>query len=256
MEMMNLWPYVSAILALLLIWQYHKNQILTGRIQAVDIFDGSGIRMYVYATPDDDGICDSCREVNGMVYLPSRVARKDFTPHRSPCTTKGKCTVVTVSLYGAWPEAAKVVTRLRSSGKDGCCHLTLEELVELVKGKWKSTDNAATDRFAVLMLAALGSEKADSDSALTCYAQIIEQAQEVRDVPLVVPAYLRSTELLVRQGRTEDAQAIIEAFEKRYPQGKTGPSQPTRTQRGLMTIEKTRLKTAAHRPKTPVEQHV
>lgn len=254
MVLTDLLPFVCAILALLLIWQYHQNQILTGRIQAIDIFDGSGIRMYVYATPEDEGICDACREVNGMVFLPSRVARKDFTPQRSPCTNKGRCTIVQVSLYGAWPEATKVVKRLRSAGKEGSCHLPLDELVGLVKGKLNASDDIATDRLAVVMLAALGSETADSASAQSCYRQIIQQAQEVRDLPLVVPAYLRSTELLARQGRPEEALAIIEEFEKRYPQGKTGPSHPTRTQRGVMTIEKSRLKTALSRVKPQAAQ--
>ncbi len=253
MEFSDLWPYVSAILALLLIWQYHQNQILTGRIKAVDIFDGSGIRMYVYATPDDEGTCEACREVNGKAFLPSIVARKDFSPWHTACINTGRCTVVRVGLYGSWPEAARVVQRLRSAGKEGSCHLSFEELVGLIKGKSKATDSAPTDRFAVVMLAALGCEKVDAGSALTCYQQIIQQAQEVRDLPLVAPAYLRSVEILARQGQNEEALALVEQFEKRYREGKSGPNHPTRIQRGMISIEKTRLKTAVNRAKPKAE---
>ena len=41
--------HLVGILLLLLVWQYHQMQVLAGRIQAFDIFDRSGIRMFVFA---------------------------------------------------------------------------------------------------------------------------------------------------------------------------------------------------------------
>ena len=251
MEMSDLWPYICAILALLLIWQYHQNQVLTGRIQAVDIFDRSGIRMYVYATPDDDEICESCREVNGMAFLPSRVARKDFSPRRNPCANKGRCPVVMVGLYGAWQEARQVVQQLRSGEKEGMVQLPVEELIGLTKGNWQGSVSAATDRLSVVMLGALTSEDTDPSAAIAGYQQIIQQAAEVRDLPLVVPAYLRLTDLLDRQGRSSEALGVIEDFEKRFPPNKTGPYYPKGLQRGLLTIKKSHLKTALNYVKSP-----
>ena len=247
MEMADLWPYICAILALLLIWQYHQNQVLTGRIQAVDIFDRWGIRMYVFATPDDEEICESCREVNGMVYLPSRVAKRDFTPLKTPCTNKGRCLVLMIGLYGAWQEARQVVQKLRSGAKkEGMLQLTVEELIGMTKGGWEGSVSAATDRLSVVMLGALNAEGTDPYASVFAYQQIIQEAQEVRDLPLIVPAYLRLTGLLDRQGRTQEALEVIEDFEKRYPPSKTGPYFPKGMQRGLMTIKKSRLKTATN----------
>ncbi len=44
-------PYLVALLALLVVWQYHQMQVLKGRILAVDIFDRSGVRMYLVRDP-------------------------------------------------------------------------------------------------------------------------------------------------------------------------------------------------------------
>jgi xanthosine utilization system XapX-like protein len=57
--------YLVAILGLLVVWQYYQMQIMAGRILAVDIFDRSSIRMYVYVIPDDDHICEVCSAAHG-----------------------------------------------------------------------------------------------------------------------------------------------------------------------------------------------
>lgn len=247
MEISDLLPYICGILALLLIWQYHQNQVLTGRIQAVDIFDRSGTRMYIFATPDDDDICDACRGVNGMTFLPSRVARKDFQPRRAPCSNRERCLIVMTGLYGAWPEAKELVRRLRSVGRQDGLNLSVEELVGLTQGSWQTSVSAATDRLAVAMLAALTGEKLHPEAAETGYRQVINDAKEVRDLPLVVPAYLRLAHLLTRDGRTDEALSVIDDFERRYPKDKAGPHYPKGVHRGMMTILKSRLKTAVPR---------
>lgn len=242
----NLLPYLCGILGLLLLWQYHEKQVLAGRIQALDIFDRSGIRMYVFATPDDGLICNACWEANGMVYLPSQVANKDFVPRPSPCANSGRCMIVMAGMYGAWLEARNVVYRLRAAGTTGSLKLSVQELSELLKGNWEQSVSAATDRLAVLMLAALSGEKKSPDAAINAYRLAIREAKEVHDLPLVVPAYLRLAEVLMNLSRADEALAVIQEFEERYPrEGKTRPYDPTETQRGLMAIKKSRLKTAS-----------
>jgi tetratricopeptide (TPR) repeat protein len=106
--------------------------------------------------------------------------------------------------------------------------------------------SAATDRLAVLMLAALSGEKKNPDAAINAYRLAIREAKEVHDLPLVVPAYLRLAEVLVNVNRTDEALALVQEFEERYPrEGRTRPYDPTETQRGLMAIKKSRLKTAS-----------
>lgn len=238
-------PYLTGILGLFLLWQYHEKQVLTGRIQAIDIFDRSGIRMYLFATPDNDSTCEPCREMNGMAFLPSRVAGKDSASHRKPCTNGNKCTVVMVGLYGAWVEARAALERLRAARNTGVVRLESDKLLGLIKGKWESSVSAATDRLSVVMLAALASERATPEAALAGYLKVIQEAKEVRHLPLVVPAYIRLTEVLMTMGQSDEARAVIQEFEDRYPrQGKSGPYGPNEIERGLMTIKKSRLKTA------------
>ena len=242
----SLLPYLCGILGLLLLWQYHQKQVLAGRIQAIDIFDRSGIRMYVFATPDDGQVCNACWEANGMVCLPSQVANKDFVPRSGPCANSGRCTIVMAAMYGGWLEGRNVVHRLRAAGTKGSLKLSVQELSELLKGNWEQSVSATTDRLAVLMLAALSGEKKNPDAAVNAYRLAISEAKEVHDLPLVVPAYLRLAEILVNGSRTDEALAVIQEFEERYPRGgRTRPYDPTETQRGLMAIKKSRLKSAS-----------
>ena len=60
------------------------------------------------------------------------------------------------------------------------------------------------------MLSALVSEKNDPFVSIAGYREVIKHAQEVRDLPLVVPAYLRVTDVLARQGRTDEALEAID----------------------------------------------
>jgi len=129
--------YLIAILVLLLVWQYYKMQIMAGRILAVDIFDRSKIRMYLYATPNDGLTCTACSAINGRVFLPSLITKSDFTPLEKPCRKPTPCTDVLVGLYGAWFEARSVLNRLRSSRKQGYLQLSAQEFHEVLVGRGK-----------------------------------------------------------------------------------------------------------------------
>lgn len=237
----ELLPYLIGILALLVIWQYHQMQVMKGQILAIDVFDRSGIRMYLHVVPNDKNTCEVCREANGRVFLPSEVTKPHFTPLRGQCTNPAKCIGLLVGLYGAWPEARHLVERLRTAKKKTTVHLSAAELAVLIRGPWERSISAATDRISVHMLEAIYYEETNPETSITNYRYLIDQARELRHLPLVVPSYFRLTELLARQGRSQEAIDVIEQFESRYKAKKVGPHTPTETQRGLMSLKKSRL---------------
>lgn len=109
--------YLVAILGLLVMWQYYQMQILAGRVLAVDLFDRSGTRMYVYVMPDDDHVCEVCAASHGRVFLPSQVAKKQFSPLIGKCRRPTRCDGALVGLYGAWLEARTVLEQVPSESQ-------------------------------------------------------------------------------------------------------------------------------------------
>ena len=231
-------PYVVAILGLVVVWQYYQMQIMAGRILAVDIFDRSGIRMYVYVVPEDEETCEACSVASGQVFLPSHVAKEGFSPLHGTCQRPVPCLGVLVGLYGGWLEARGIVERLRASAKKGWIRLSAEELRVLVNGQWEMSISAETDRVGVHILEAMCYEKINQVVSVTGYRYVINEAKEVRHLLLLVPAYLRLALLLVRSGEKEEALELIERFETRFPTRKRGPHFPTREQRNIMKTRK------------------
>lgn len=233
--------YLVAILGLLVVWQYYQMQIMAGRILAVDIFDRSGIRMYIYATPDDDHICETCAEANGRVFSPSQVAKKGFSPLDGKCKRPTPCPGVLVGLYGGWLEARGVLERLRANLKKGGIQLSSEELRAMVNGQWERSISAETDRLGVHMIEALSYEKVNQAVSIVGYRYVVEEAKEVRHLMLLVPAYLRLAQLLVRTGDSAKALELIDRFENRFPANKRGPHFPSDEQREVMKTRKIHL---------------
>jgi hypothetical protein len=91
------------------------------------------------------------------------------------------------------------------------------------------------------MLEAIYYEETKPETSITNYRYLIDQAREVRHLSLIVPSYFRLTELLARFGRTQEAIDVIEQFENRYKGKKPGPHSPSETQRGFMSLKKSRL---------------
>jgi hypothetical protein len=236
-------PYMFAILCLLILWQYHQLQVMQGRIQAIDIFDRSGIRLYIHVVPNDESTCEVCRQAFGRVFLPSDVIKKDFSPLESPCTNPAGCKGVLVGLYGAWTEARQLIERLRTAKKKVGVQLSGKELTTLVHGPWERSISAATDRIAVHVLEAMLYEHDNPETSIMSYRYLIDQAKEVRHLPYVIPSYFRLVELLAKQGRTEEVIELIDQFEVRYKSKKSSPHSPTEKQFGLMSIKKSKLKT-------------
>lgn len=230
-----------AILGLLVIWQYYQIQIMAGRIMAVDIFDRSGIRMYIYVVPDDDTICEVCAASNGRVFLPSQTARKGFSPLMGQCQRPARCPGVLIGLYGAWIEARGVVERTRAQAKKSGVQLSQEELRALVNGQWETSISAETDRLGVHMIEAACYEKINRAVSTTGYRYVVDEVKEVRHLLLLVPAYLRLALMLVRSGDNDEALALIERFEARFPSNRRGPHFPTPEQRNVMKMRKSHL---------------
>src|SRR6185503_6645590 len=84
-------PYFLSVLGLLMIWQLHEIQVQAGRVDAMDFWVLSGIRMFVYGTPCDSSACQSCRSAQGLVFLPTFVASKHFRGQIPRCTNPIGC---------------------------------------------------------------------------------------------------------------------------------------------------------------------
>ncbi len=231
--------YLVAILGLLVVWQYYQIQIMAGRIMAVDIFDRSGIRMYVYVTPHDDHVCAVCSASHGRVFLPSQVAKKKFLPFTGKCQRPTPCIGVLVGLYGAWLEARGVLEHLRNNAKKGGIQLSSEEVRALVNGQWERCID--TDRLGVHLIEAFSYEKINQEVSIEGYRYVVNEGKEVRHLMFLVPAYLRLTQLLLRAGEEAEALENIERFESRFPSTKRGPHFPSDEQRELMRTKKAQL---------------
>jgi len=230
-----------AILILLVIWQYYKMQIMAGRILAVDIFDRSGVRMYLYATSNDGQACKSCSAASGRVFLPSVVAKDDFSPFDDACKKPTPCTGVLVGLYGGWPEARRALDLLRSQHKKGHVQLSPAELQCVVDGPWERSVSAETDRLSMYMLSAMLHEEVNQDVAIGNYGYVIEHAKDVQHLMLLVPGFLKLTQLLVRAERWAEALKVIERFESRFPSSGAGRHFPSVKQRDTMRVMKTQV---------------
>jgi hypothetical protein len=237
----DLLPYLLAILGLLVLWQYYQIQTMKGRILAIDIFDRSGIRMYLYAVADDREACEVCRSAHGTVFPPSEVMKSQFSPIKGTCKTPARCIGFLIGLYGAWPEADRIVTRLRLSRKREPIQLSQDELGEMVLGPWERSISANTDRLGIYVLEAVLGDRSNPSIAMDKYLHTLEHAKQIRHMPLIVPTYFRLVELLTAQERTIEALRLIEQFEERYTGRKSGPYAPTEKQFAIMKIKKSHL---------------
>jgi hypothetical protein len=241
-EIPDMTLYLVAVLALLVIWQYYQMQIMAGRILAVDIFDRSGIRMYFFVTADDDHVCEVCSAATGRVFSSSQVAKQSFTPLSGTCKRAVPCASVLVGLYGGWLEARGVLERVRANFKRRKgVQLSPEELRAMVNGQWERSISADTDRLGIHIIEAMCYEKVNPQVAVSGYRFVVDQAKEIRHLMLLVPAYLRLTQLLIRSGEAAEALELVERFEARFPTNKRGPHFPSEEQREMMRTKKTQL---------------
>jgi hypothetical protein len=207
-------PFALAILGLLLIWKLYTLQVQAGRIQAIDIWDRSGIRMFIHATPCDHMACPACNEAHGLVFLPSLVAQKKFKVMAGPCTNPSGCRCLLVGLYAGWPEAQTVFGRLKE--QSGTFRFAAEELAAFLQDPWQRSVGLSVDRVSVKLLGAFLEEGSDPEAAILGYRYVIEHAEEERDAPFLIPSYFRLSDLLERMARPADALPVVNQFLKLY----------------------------------------
>lgn len=244
----GVFPYLLAILGLLLLWQLHDIQVRAGRIKVANAMDRSGIRWFLHVTPMDTHACAACRTANGMAFLPSIVATKKFRPSAQTCTNAAGCRCLLVGLSGAWSEAERVLAHLKTG--EGKVRLSPEQMEKLLAEAQAKGGSIAAEQVAVNMLVAFQAEGRHPQAAIDAYRRVLDQAKKERDLPLLVPAYLRLADLLERTGMQADALEVADRFLSAYSNqpGMPPPAHaPTEDQRTFMSLRKTRLMAAARR---------
>jgi hypothetical protein len=209
--------YLFGILALLGLWLFHQLQVRSGRIQAIDLFDRSVVRLYLYVLPDDRTSCPVCVQAHGRVFLPTIVGKVEFSPLDGSCSGAVPCQGLLVGLYGGWAEARQLVSRLQQSSKKHPVRLSTEELCALVKGAWRKSISADTDRISMHLLEGWCFGNTDRAAAVEGLRYVVERTKEARHVSHIVPASLRLMDLLLQAGRDDEARLAIEQFEGRFP---------------------------------------
>ena len=233
--------YLLAILGLLGLWIFHQVQVRSGRIQAVDLFDRSVVRMYIYAAPDEGQRCDVCAKAHGSVFLSSQVGKKGFSPLEGTCKGATPCQGFLIGIYGGWAEARQIVARLQRAPKKTLLRLAPKEIAGMVKGPWRKSVSADTDRVNVHLLQAVHFHNIDKDLAIEGYRFVIEHAKDERHLPFLVPSFLLLMGQLIKAGREDEAKRLIEQFESRFPNGTASPGAPTVEQRTLLESKKSML---------------
>ena len=242
----DLIPYFLSVLGLLLIWQMHEIQAKSGRIDAMDFWVVSGIRIFLYGTPCDTSACPACRSAHGMGFLPAYIASQSFRTQIPKCSNPIGCRCLLVGLYGAWPEAEQARKQLK--WKSSKVQLTDDQLQLFVEGGKTRRAGFSADRISLILLEAMQLEKTDPKAAINRYRFVVEEAQESRDLPFVISAYLRLSELLESVGDDQEAREVVSNFLERYRRRRRGLRlrrgeryRPTEAQLAMMSTRRTRL---------------
>ncbi|MGH7164028.1 MAG: hypothetical protein ACREIS_00715 [Nitrospiraceae bacterium] len=234
-------PYLLLILGVLLVWEIYDIQVRKGRLKAIGFINRSGFRFFLHITPEDSATCPTCREASGMAYLPSIVAAGKYRPVAKTCTNPAGCRCVIVGLYGAWPQAERVRAGLKKSAGRG--RLSTDQIEALLEGARAGRAGATViDRLALCLLEATRTETSDPQSAMERYRLLLDQADDDRDQALVVPSYLRLSELLEGGGRKADALRVVEQFFKIYGDKRQRPHGPSEAQFEAINLRRTRLR--------------
>ena len=238
-QLPDTYPYLMAILGLTVIWKFHDMQVKAGRIKAKDFWETSGVRLFLHATPGDAQACLACKESTNFVFLPGLVASKKFTPQDKPCTNPSGCRCVMVGLYGGWAQAVSALAAAKKNG--GKTRLSDSELKTLIDKSSEGRAGASADRISLRMLNALRAEGSQAETAIEHYRYILSHAEEDRDLALMVPTYLRLSELLEKSGKASEALDLVGQCLRDYGEKKKGPDAPTEAQRAAMNTRKNLL---------------
>ena len=233
--------YLFGVLALLALWFFHQLQVRAGRIQAVDVFDRSVVRFYVFVLPEDRPSCPICQQAQGRVFLPSVAGKVGFSPLEGLCRGTVPCQGVLVGLYGGWTEARELVGRLQRSPRKRPFRLSSDEIQRLANGAWSKSISADSDRISMRLLEGWCFATSDLPAAIDGLRYVVDRVKEIRHLSYVVPASLRLMELLLKAGRDDEARVAIEQFELRFPADRHEVDGPTFAQLGILKDMKSRL---------------
>ena len=250
-------PYFLSVLGLLLIWQLHDVQVQAGRVDAMDFWVLSGIRMFLYGTPCDSSACQRCRSAQGSVFLPSFVASKHFRGQIPKCSNPIGCRCLLIGVYGAWPEAERARKQLKVNRMK--IELSDEQLHSMVEGGKSRRAGFSADRISLILLEAMQMEKTDPKGAINRYRFVVEEAREKRDLAFVISAYLRLSDLLESVGEDQEAYEVVSNFLERYTRKRRRrrgrqllrgePYRPTEGQVAMMSTRRTRLEASIGDPR-------
>ncbi|HZC69017.1 MAG TPA: hypothetical protein VE201_10410 [Nitrospirales bacterium] len=238
-QLPEIFPYLLAVFGLTLLWKLHDMLVKAGRIQSRDFWERSGVRLFLRVTPNDAQACTACRETTSMVFSPAVVTSKKFSPQEIPCINPSRCRCLMVGLYGGWPAAAAVLSRLKKEG--GTLRLSDEELKELIDGSAEARAGASADQVSLRLVHAMRAEGKDPATALEHYRYIVDCAKADRDLQFVFPSVLRLSELLERTGQPDEAIDWIEHYLLEYGGKKKGPAAPTEAQRAALKTRQSLL---------------
>jgi len=238
-ELPDTYPFLLAVLGLTLIWKFHDMQVKAGRIKAKDLWERSGVRLFLRATPSDSQACVACRETTNFIFSPSVVTSKKFAPQEKPCTNPAGCRCLMVGFYGGWVEAGRALAQLKAKG--GKVRLSDGDLKSLIEKAGEARAGASADRISLRMLNALRAEGSNPEAAMEGYRYVVDHADEDRDRSLVVPSYLRLSDLLERAGKLQESLGMIEQCLTDYGSKKKGPDAPTEAQRTFLAKRKDHL---------------
>jgi hypothetical protein len=205
--------------------------------------------MFLYGTPCDISACAACRSAHGLGFLPSFVASKRFREQIPRCGNPIGCRCLLVGVYGAWPEAERARKQLQ--WHHGKIQLTDAHLQALVEGGKTRRAGFSADRISLILLEAMQLEKTDPKGAINRYRFVVEEAEDKRDLPFVISAYLRLSDLLESVGEEHEAHEVVINFLDRYTRKssrrkvrrllRSDRYRPTEGQVAVMSTRRTRL---------------
>jgi hypothetical protein len=144
-----------------------------------------------------------------------------------------------VGLYGGWAQALSALAAAKKNG--GKTRLNDAELKALLDKSSDARAGASADRISLRMLNALRAEGSQAETAIEHYRYILSHAEEDRDLALMVPTYLRLSELLEKSGKASEALDLVEQCLRDYGEKKKGPDAPTDAQRAALNTRKSLL---------------
>ncbi|MGH7256729.1 MAG: hypothetical protein ACREI3_13240, partial [Nitrospirales bacterium] len=187
---------------------------------------------------------------NNIAFAPALAAEKKFGPQSKQCANPDNCRSLRVGLHGSWPEALDLQRQLQRQGS--AIRLSPQEMDRLIEGAKAQRGPTPADKASIRFLKAMRTERHDPKAAVQLYREVIAEAQTTRDQEVVVPAYLRLTEVLERNRQFDEALAVVDQFLAAYAGNASAPHGPTQEQLSVQSLRKSRLSASTRSGEKPV----